>query len=769
LKVDGNIAAAQNVVVGARANSGGSTADWAKISQSTAGTIAASGTTAIDTARTSVVYNGSLYVGTWETGKAEVYRYDGGTTWTKVTQATAGTIASGGTSAIDAITSMISYNGYLYIGTQKSGAAEVYVYGGGTTWTKISQSTAGTIAASGTTGILAVRAMAVYGGQLYIGTGKADGAEVYRYEGDITWTRVSSSAGTIVAAGTSAIDYVHAMAVFNNKLYIGTYEPNKAEVYVYDNNNVWTKASNATAGTITTSGTASIDGVICFGVYNGSLYAGTSEPNSAHIYRFEGGTTWSLNSQAAGDIGNGNTAVDTVTSLTVYNGYFYATTEEAGDAEVYQHNGIGTANAWLQASSTTAGRLGNSGTSGIDGIYGTIVYNGTLYIGTNEANSAEIYTYNAYTGSSYALQFQANTTFGGTNLQQNTASISFNAIQQVTSNQGNNNTGSFLFSHGISTTTGAYDLAEDYPTRDDSLEQGDIVSIDPNEQTFVQKGDSTNEGLLVGVYSTNPALRLSQEDSTIDGARAVPVALAGRVPVKVSIENGAINPGDPITISQTQPGVGVKAIRSGRIIGMSMGSYDGTGIGEVTVFINPSFYTYQVNNVLQGLGADLVSLNVSGEARLENLEVTTEARIATLKVSGTAEFAGDIKITAPVNTRSAVVRTFVASEAIEPGKVVVLDDTQDGHVLQSNQAADPRVIGIAVTQAIRAGDSIEVAVGGSVQADTSRLTIRPGSLLVTSVAGTVDANPSPAAGTILGKATSSPDSNGRLWLIVVIQ
>ena len=59
-------------------------------------------------------YNGKMYAGTLPL--AEVYRYDGGTTWTKVSQATAGTIASGGTASIIGIYSMANVDDTLYVG-----------------------------------------------------------------------------------------------------------------------------------------------------------------------------------------------------------------------------------------------------------------------------------------------------------------------------------------------------------------------------------------------------------------------------------------------------------------------------------------------------------------------------------------------------------------------------------------------------------------------------------------------------------------------------
>ncbi|MEK7590933.1 MAG: hypothetical protein AAB489_01865, partial [Patescibacteria group bacterium] len=62
------------------------------------------------------------------------------------------------------------------------------------------------------------------------------------------------------------------------------------------------------------------------------------------------------------------------------------------------------------------------------------------------------------------------------------------------------------------------------------------------------------------------------------------LALAGRVPVMVSDENGPIRPGDLLTTSST-PGVAMKATKAGPIIGKALSAYNGTCIGMVTIFV----------------------------------------------------------------------------------------------------------------------------------------------------------------------------------------
>ena len=92
----------------------------------------------------------------------------------------------------------------------------------------------------------------------------------------------------------------------------------------------------------------------------------------------------------------------------------------------------------------------------------------------------------------------------------------------------------------------------------------------------------------VGVISTQPGMVLGNGADAGNGGRAVPLALSGRVPVKVSTENGPIHPGDILASSST-PGVAMRATKAGAIIGQALTGYDDEGVGEVTVFIKTSY------------------------------------------------------------------------------------------------------------------------------------------------------------------------------------
>lgn len=145
-------------------------------------------------------------------------------------------------------------------------------------------------------------------------------------------------------------------------------------------------------------------------------------------------------------------------------------------------------------------------------------------------------------------------------------------------------------------TAATADLAEHLPTKDSSIEAGDIVAADPNNSQNVIKSNVAYQNTLLGIISTAPGVTLNS--TQVDGK---PLALAGRVPVKVSLENGFIKTGDPIT-SSSVAGIGMKASQAGRVIGIALENFGSSqcnnitisqcnNVATITVFVNPSWYT----------------------------------------------------------------------------------------------------------------------------------------------------------------------------------
>lgn len=132
------------------------------------------------------------------------------------------------------------------------------------------------------------------------------------------------------------------------------------------------------------------------------------------------------------------------------------------------------------------------------------------------------------------------------------------------------------------------DIAEVYRTRVADLIPGSVVSVDPTLPSGVIRSRGGYDETMLGVISTKPGMLIGGDD-LLDGKGGVPVflALAGRVPVMVTMENGPIKPGDYLTSSST-PGLAMRATRAGPVIGKALTGFSGPGDGVVTVFVQNS-------------------------------------------------------------------------------------------------------------------------------------------------------------------------------------
>ncbi|MDO8571668.1 MAG: hypothetical protein Q7R79_03230, partial [bacterium] len=134
------------------------------------------------------------------------------------------------------------------------------------------------------------------------------------------------------------------------------------------------------------------------------------------------------------------------------------------------------------------------------------------------------------------------------------------------------------------------DVAELFEA-EETVEVGDVLVVGKTERKL-RKSDSKYQSEIIGVVSGSPAILFEGADVKA-GARPnrftkgekPPVALAGRVPVKVSLENGSIKPGDYLTTS-SKKGVAMKATEPGATVGVALEVYDGSGEDTVLTFIN---------------------------------------------------------------------------------------------------------------------------------------------------------------------------------------
>ncbi len=154
--------------------------------------------------------------------------------------------------------------------------------------------------------------------------------------------------------------------------------------------------------------------------------------------------------------------------------------------------------------------------------------------------------------------------------------------------------------YATNTTVQSADLAENYISSQ-ILEPGDVVIAANDGNTLaVVKSTVPNQQQTIGVVSTKPGVTLNADAKPdTHHPNLYPIGLSGRVPVKVSNENGPISVGDYLTSSPI-PGVAMKATKPGIVIGKALEPFDGTQEtkGKIMIFVNLSWYDGGLDNVI---------------------------------------------------------------------------------------------------------------------------------------------------------------------------
>lgn len=125
----------------------------------------------------------------------------------------------------------------------------------------------------------------------------------------------------------------------------------------------------------------------------------------------------------------------------------------------------------------------------------------------------------------------------------------------------------------VSYHTGNSDLAETYFSNE-NLKTGEVVYVKGG--LSVGRAGDNNKDKVIGVVSTKPGLLLGFDDTSLKaGEKSYPIALKGRVPVRLSNENGEIKAGDELMLSSVS-GVVMKATSTGKIVGVALEDFDGS-------------------------------------------------------------------------------------------------------------------------------------------------------------------------------------------------
>ncbi len=159
----------------------------------------------------------------------------------------------------------------------------------------------------------------------------------------------------------------------------------------------------------------------------------------------------------------------------------------------------------------------------------------------------------------------------------------------------NPSNGQFVSRGGF--TTGTPDIAE-YIMADADVEDADVVSVAEDdagenapggETVKVRKSQGRYESRIIGVITeVKEGFRINSHMETLDDQHpGKPLVLAGRVPVKVTLENGPIKRGDYLT-SSSKPGYAMKATEPGPTVGIALDDFDGSQgeSGKVLCFVD---------------------------------------------------------------------------------------------------------------------------------------------------------------------------------------
>jgi len=171
------------------------------------------------------------------------------------------------------------------------------------------------------------------------------------------------------------------------------------------------------------------------------------------------------------------------------------------------------------------------------------------------------------------------------------------------------------------------DYAEMYPVAGD-VAYGDVVAVgsrvvnaydvspdDTNnwskilgQMTQLVKTDHAYQGNVIGVVSKNKSDFSSTGYNIKNEDNPMPVALNGRILVKIAADSDPIQPGDFLTTSNTS-GRAMKATSAGEVIGKALDSWNSqSGKDQIMIFVEQGYYNGLSNTALSGLSGNNTQL-----------------------------------------------------------------------------------------------------------------------------------------------------------------
>ncbi|MBI2589168.1 hypothetical protein HYW35_03120, partial [Candidatus Saccharibacteria bacterium] len=318
---------------------------------------------------------------------------------------------------------------------------------------------------------------------------------------------------------------------------------------------------------------------------------------------------------------------------------------------------------------------------------GLLTNNYGVYVTSLTSGSA--LNYAVYTEASTPSYFGGNVGIGDTASTSTLKVVGSLCVSSATGNCAGTVSGTI---YATNTTVQAADMAENYISSQ-PLEPGTLVTpANDGNSLAVLPTSSAYQASVVGVISTNPGVTLNSDAKTDSlHPHLLPMALAGRIPVKVTDENGAIHPGDYLTSSST-PGYAMKATTAGPTIGKALESFSGSK-GDISVLINMSYYGGTGSTTADWQGGDPVVTNlvVNGELKANQLSVSSNASFkGTITVAGNAVFQGSVTLGGHVITTGEQ-PIITASAGAGAGATASVDGNDQSGTVTLNSGAGSQI------------------------------------------------------------------------------
>ena len=442
-------------------------------------------------------------------------------------------------------------------------------------------------------------------------------------------------------------------------------------------------------------------------LYNGDVGIGTPSPNSRlEVYR--GGAV------AGSNYGIGTT--NATTSSTAGISKFGIASTVTGS---WNNSNASSQTYGAQFSNSTTGGYGTYGVVAMNTSSGVYNYGGYFAAIGGGTNNYAVYASGSGGGSyNYGIYSASGNNYMGDQLALGRANTSVGNNYYLVI--GNGSSGS-LYAGGVIKGAGGFngqclidaanqfkdaatrscnmDIAEIYESTEDIV-SGDVVMIDPDVDGKVKKSIGSYNSALIGIATSTPGVILGynggdvmmagQANTYMETAdpRKPAIALIGKAPIKISLENGPIHKGDILTSSST-PGVAMKATKPGMAIGKALMDSSDQEDGKIMAYIHSEFVDVggqvnsalssinslydqyaQIQNEISGIRNDLLIQDVSGatgllspkqESILESFDINVEGHLV---VKGDLEIKGKLELSNS-NSRGANVVVVEGSNGIE--------------------------------------------------------------------------------------------------------